>query len=123
MSLRFQDLPWHDATILAIEIDRRRPGLADEVSLSMRWPDDRYSQIKFLECYGLEAMMNYGVIAAETVRTAVERDDTDGLGRIRDRWRNLDVDLSWLRSFTIETNSTASTITVFARDWQEKRGG
>jgi len=117
MSSLFEELPWHDAVILEVEIDRTRPGAADEISLSMLWPDDRPSRIRFLECYALDARMNFGVIAAETVRSAIERDNTDELRRIRDKWRSIGVDLSALKSFTIETNSTASTITIFARDW------
>jgi len=117
MSTQFESLPWHDAVILSIEIDRRRPGTADEVSISMLWPDDRQSQIRFQECYALDAAMNFGVVAEETVRSATECDDTDELRRIRGKWRGLGVDLSALKSFTIETNSTASTITVLARAW------
>ena len=110
MSRSFEDLPWHDAVILGIEIDRGRPGAADEVRFSMLWPDDRHSEIRFLDCYALDARMNFGVVAAETVRSVIERDDTDTLRRIRDIWRNSGADLSALRSFTIETNSTARAL-------------
>ena len=115
MNLRFEDLPWHDAVVLAIEIDRRQPGIVDEVRLSILWPDDRRSDITFLECYGLEARLNFGVVAAETVRSACERSDSDELRRLRDKWSG--VDLSSLKSFAIETNSTASMLVVYARSW------
>lgn len=120
MSRQFEDLPWHDAAILAIEIDRRRPGIADEVVFSMLWPDDRRSQIVFMDCYAVYARMGLGVVAAETVRSAIERDDSDELRRIRDKWRGLGVDVSSLKDFTIETSPTASTITMCARTWREQ---
>jgi hypothetical protein len=120
MSRLFEDLPWHDAVILSIDIDRRRPGVADGVVLAMEWPDDRRSKIRFLECYAFDARLNFGVVAAETVRSAIERGSTDELERIRDKWRSVSVDLSALKSFIIETNSTASTIIIFARTWNEE---
>src|SRR4051812_47413904 len=117
MSEFFDDLPWHDAVILAIEIDRRRPGEADEIVMSVLWPDERRSRIRFVECYALEAKMNFGIVATETIRTATERDDTEALRALREKWARLGADLGDVKSFTIETNSTASTIQVFARSW------
>ncbi len=65
--------------------------------------------------------MNFGVVvAAETVRSAIERTDTDELRRIRGKWHALGVDLPALKSFTIETNSTASEITISACAWHEQ---
>jgi hypothetical protein len=106
--------------ILSIEIDRRTPGEKDEVVLTVRWPDERPGQICFFGCYRLDARLNFGVVAAETVRAAQELDDTDGLGRVREEWSRLGVDLSTLRCFTIETNSTGSVIEVYAQGWRRE---
>src|SRR5262249_13509447 len=114
MSATFNELPWHDAVILSIEIDRRRPGEADEVILAMLWPDERRGRIRFFGCYALEARLNFGVVAEETVRTAMELDDIEKLKSIREQWSRLGVDLATLKCFSIETNSTASTINVYA---------
>jgi hypothetical protein len=119
MKRRFEDLPWHDATILELKVDRRRPGEADEVMLSMLWPDGQRSNVLFVDCYALVAAMNFGVVAAETVRVATEFGDTEDLRQHQVRWSRLGVDLSDLRMFRLETNSTASAITVFARGWKE----
>lgn len=117
MTETFNDLPWHDAVIVSVEIDRRRPGEADEVILCLVWPNERRSRLRFSDCYALETKMNFGVVALETVRAAVERDDTDELRVLREKWTKMGVDVSDLRCFTIETNSTASTINVYARAW------
>ena len=117
MSERFDELHWHDAVILSIEIDRRHPGEKDEVLLAVQWSDEQRERIRFFGCYGLEASLNFGVVAAETVMTADEFEDTERLKGIRDQWSRLGVDLSALRCFVIKTNSTASTIAVYAQGW------
>lgn len=123
MTLRFEDLQWHDAVVLSIELLRRRPGVADEVLVSMSWPDGRQSTVVFLECFALHAAMNFGVVAEETVRAATEEEDGVDLQIQREKWSCVGVDLSRLRKFTIETNSTASTLTVFAMHWTERVAG
>lgn len=120
MSTRFNDLAWHDATLLEVRINRRRAGEADEVTMPILWPDGRRSTIRFIGCYSLVATMNFGVVAEENVRSASESDDSDELRRHQAMWARLGVDLSGLRMFHVETNSTASTITVFARGWREE---
>jgi hypothetical protein len=122
MTSAFEDLPWHDAAVLSIEIDRRQAGVKDDVRIEMVWPDGRLSTIVFLDCYALSASMNFGIVASETVRSATEAGDDSELERHRSKWSKLGVDLSKLRKFTIETNSTASTVVVFALRWEERRG-
>jgi hypothetical protein len=117
MSEAFNDLPWHDAVILGFEIDRRRPGEVDEIVMSVVWPNERRSRIRFVECYALDAKMNFGVVATETVRSAVELDDTEALRVLREKWARLGADISGLKCFSIEMNSTASTLNVYARGW------
>lgn len=115
----FNELPWHDATILELRIDRRQAGHIDEVVLTMMWPDERRSRIRFVGCYGIDARMNFGVVAAETVRTATEREDSDELGALRAKWEPLGIDLARLRAFSVETNSTGSLLTVYCQGWVE----
>jgi hypothetical protein len=121
MTDTFDQLPWHDAVILGVEIDRRRAGDADEVTLAMQWPDEQRERITFFECYALDAALNFGIIAAETVLTASELEVTDKLGSVRARWSRRGVDLSSLRCFRIETNSTASILEIYAKGWRIER--
>jgi hypothetical protein len=115
----FNELPWHDATMLELRIDRRRAGHVDEVVLTMMWPDERRSRIRFIGCYGIDAKMNFGVVSAETVRSAMEREDSEELGALRAKWKPLGIELSGLRAFSIETNSTGSLLTIYSQGWVE----
>jgi hypothetical protein len=117
MSNGFSDLPWHDAVVLELFVDRRQPGKVDQVVVSIRWPDERRSRITFTDCYALDAKLNFGIVATEAVLWAVELQESDALGEIRQRWSRLGVDLSSLKCFRIETSSTASTINVYAHSW------
>jgi hypothetical protein len=65
MNVTFDALPWHDAQLLEILIDRRRPGECDEVpgltSIRERWhrlgvPLDQ------LRCYRIETASTASVI-------------------------------------------------------------
>ncbi len=116
----FAGLPWHDASISRIEIDRRDPGRRDEVVVDVTWPDGTASRIRFQECWRIEALMNFGVVAPETVLTAWEVSDNAGLQLIRDSWGHLGAHVHALRCFVIETNSTGGTITVYAGQWGEE---
>ena len=100
-----------------MEIDRSRAGEVDEVLFYILWPDDRRSRIRFMDCYALEAKMNFGVVAEETVLSATEQVETDGIRLLRDKWGRVGVDLAEVKCFTFETNSTASIINVYARFW------
>lgn len=122
MTQAFDDLPWHDAVILGIDIDRRRPGEVDEVVITVVWPDETRSTIRFTDCYALDARMNFGVVASESVRSAEEIDDDDVLVAVRSKWSRLGVDLSDVKCFAFETNSTASHIRVYARAWVAEPG-
>lgn len=114
MKTEFQDLPWHDAEILSIFIDRENAGERDTVRLSMRWPDGAESAVVFSDCYALSTMMNFGVIAPESVLSAAVVDSRDDVQEIRQRWSRVGVDLAGLRCYQLETNSTASKILIYA---------
>lgn len=110
----FVALDWHDAVLLTMKIDRRAPGDRDEVALLVEWPDGRKRTVSFADCYALDAQMNFGVIAAESIRTAQCIEHSPRLAEIRRRWVALGVDLGALRCFEFTTNSTASEIRVYA---------
>jgi hypothetical protein len=118
MTSSFDDLPWHDATLIQLLIDRRLPGVRDEVCLQVVWPDGSQSMVKFSNCYAMKADLNFGVIADEQIASADVVDDEQGLADIRDRWRPLGVMLEKLRCYRLETSSTASVLRIYAEDYE-----
>jgi hypothetical protein len=113
----FNELPWHDSIILEILIDRHDPGKADNVLLRVRWPDEQTSIVRFTNCYALYANMNFGIIADESVRHAEALVDSEELRVLRAKWSKAGDIVKQFKSFTIETNSTASMIVIFATSW------
>jgi hypothetical protein len=114
METEFSQLPWHDAELLNIEIDRRNPGERDQVVVNVRWPNDEQSELVFSDCYELEAKMNFGVIAPESILDASLIDDSQELAEVRRKWAQAGVDLVELKCFEIKTNSTSSLLRIYA---------
>ena len=110
----FSDLPWHDATLLDIRIDRRVPGINDTVVLRVQWPDNTANTITFSNCYACETKLNFGINAQESILNAAVADDSPELIDIREKWAQIEVDLSDLQCFEIQTNSTNSQIRIYA---------
>ncbi len=110
----FDALEWHDAVLLSLNIDRRIPGERDEVVLLVEWPDGRKQKVRFTGCYALDAQMNFGVIAPESIRAARCIADASKLAEMRQRWTALGIDLGDLRCFEITTSSTASELRIYA---------
>jgi hypothetical protein len=118
MTGNFDSLPWHDAELLELSIDRRRPGARDEILLRVAWPDGQESRLLFRDCYAMRAEMNFGVIAEERIATASLIEDDPHLVSIRDRWRPLGVSLDMLCCYRIETSSTCSVIRIYAKHFE-----
>jgi hypothetical protein len=110
----FEQMDWHDATLLAVDIDRHAPGERDEVTLTVRWSDEREELVRFLDCYALDAQMNFGIVVSESIREARSTLDSERLLEIRQRWTMVGADLSGLRCYEISTSSTGSIIRIFA---------
>jgi hypothetical protein len=66
--------------------------------------------IRFSDCNGLEASMNFGVLAPETLRGAECLVDSPSLHELQRKWSVLKVDLADLCAFEVTTNSTASVL-------------
>ena len=118
MTQSFDQLPWHDAELRGLSVDRRQPGIIDQVSLSVRWPDRTENEIQFHDCYALFAEMNFGVIASEAILAGRVSHDDPGATEIRARWEPLGVRLDGLVCFEIETSSTASTLRIYAKSFE-----
>jgi hypothetical protein len=121
MKIEFNDFQWHDAEVISIFIDRRNAGRHDTIKLLMRWPDETESEIVFSDCYAFNAMMNFGVVASESVLSAVVIADRDDVEEVKRRWRGVGVDLAGLRCYQLETNSTASKILIYALSFSVQR--
>ena len=84
---RFDDLMWHDATLLWIELDRRDPGNRDEIGLVVEWPDGQRNRLVFTDCYLLEARMHFGIIASESILSATCSADAPEVDNVREMCR------------------------------------
>jgi hypothetical protein len=115
MNTNFNDLPWHDANLQFIYIDRKKPGEQDVVKLLIDWPgSSNSSTIEFYDCYALTMNMNFGIVACESILTAECFVDSKELNAIRLEWSKVGINLENLKYFRIITNSTNSTINIFA---------
>ncbi len=110
MAPSFEELPWYDAELRALSIDRSEPGIADRVDLSILWPHGAENEIRFSDCYALVAEMNFGVIARETILAARINQDASALATVKARWAPTGVLLDDLTCFEIETAATGSTL-------------
>jgi len=110
----FDTLPWHDSVLFSLNIDRKDPGEHDTVKVGIIWPDGKRNWITFRDCYLLDAHMNFGIIAEESVLDAcVDKNDKE-LSVVKEKWANAGVNLDGLNCFKIRTNSTDSSIKIYA---------
>jgi hypothetical protein len=72
--------------------------------VAVEWPDGQTSSLRFQDCYLLEASMNFGMVAPESILTASEDRDGDVLRTLRENWSKLGM----------------STIRVYALRWVEE---
>ena len=117
METRFSDLPWHDAELLNIMIDRCNPGENDQIVVNICWPNDSRDTLVFYDCYELEAKMNFGVIAPESILDASVTNNSKELTQIREKWAKIGIDLTQLKCFEIRTNSTNSIVRIYALNY------
>jgi hypothetical protein len=113
-SNKFNELPWHDSALLNIEIDRKKPGENDSIKLSIKWPDGNENLVVFSNCYCFDAKMNFGIVAEESILSADCRSDCEEIPVIKNKWAPLGVELDNLLCYTINTNSTNSSIKILA---------
>lgn len=114
MSTKFNSLPWHDAELLSINVDRSNAGNSDTVSLVVKWPDGNRNSIVFSDCYLLDAKMNFGVVAEESILEAICFDEGEKISEVKGKWQPLGVKLDSICCYRIITNSTNSQIDIYA---------
>ena len=108
------NLPSHDALLLGVIIDRSNPGHVDTIELSIEWDDGKKSFALFRDCYAMRSKMNFGIVALESIRSVEISDQSDDLDAIKEAYNCVGAGIPTLKCFTLETNSTASIIKVFA---------
>jgi hypothetical protein len=108
---------WHDSRLIDMVVDRSIPGKVDTVRFTVEWsswephPPERRSIIEFVNCYRLEAEMNFGVICSEQLSDAWQEADHPQIALNQAFHRKNDL-FCWV----FETASTGSTIKIIARD-------
>jgi hypothetical protein len=113
----FVNLPWHDAELKEIIIDRNYD---DIIKILIRWPDDYGGQCKYLEfvnCYAFKAEMNFGIIPPDFILDAECVSESQELIEIKNKWKKMGQDLK-LYCYKIVTNSTNSSIKIFAQNYR-----
>ena len=110
----FNELPWHDAELKEIHIDRNDPGIIDEVCIVIGWPDGSVNQIIFHDCYACVTQLNFGIIATETIDSANCLGASSEIDEIRNKWMKIGTDIEALKQYKIVTNSTNSHISIIA---------
>lgn len=118
MEKTFNSLPWHDAELLSLNIDRSNAGNTDTVVLKIKWPNGEENKIIFEDCYLLEAKMNFGIVALETIREAMCLVEGELSAEIKNNWKSLGVNLDALRCYRLNTNSTNSFINIYALSYR-----
>lgn len=118
MDAQFNSLPWHDAEVLSINLDRSDAGNNDKVSLTIKWPDGKQNTVVFNDCYLFDARMNFGIVAEESISEAECSEDGGQTSNIRMTWQSLDVELDKLRYYRIATNSTNSQLNIYALSFE-----
>ncbi|WP_416391618.1 hypothetical protein NR756_02690 [Alloalcanivorax xenomutans] len=114
MKVDFNSLPWHDAELVAVNIDRSNAGRGDNISLLIKWPDGRKNDVVFEDCYFFDAKMNFGVVAKETILEGVCLGENDRILEIKKKWQSLGISLDGICCYRIITNSTNSKIEIYA---------
>lgn len=114
MTEEFNHMPWHDAELKEIIIDRSQ---RDSIRILIRWPEEYGAQqivIEFFDCYAFQANMHFGIVPPDFISDAeciVQSKELDGIKKI---WDKMGLDLSKLHCYRINTNSTNSTIEIFS---------
>lgn len=112
---RFEQLPWHDAVLMEIQIDRSGE---DTVKVVVEWPSDYGGSIESLSfegVYGFHAQMNFGVFPPDLIREAHCYDSCPELTEIILKWSKMGVRLEGLRCYLIETATTGSRVVILAQ--------
>ncbi len=114
---KFNELPWHDAELVQVVIDRRR----DLVQVVVCWPEDDdsiFTYIEFINCYGFCGDMYFDVLPPDSILSAECVQNAPALDRLKQTWSKIGADFSEVKCYRIVTNSTASQIEILSKDFR-----
>jgi len=120
MNKIFNELPWHDAIIHSVFIDRNSPGENDSICIKITWPTGENSLVFFQNCYSAILNLNFGIVAPESILSAECLEESDEIQYIREKWSKHGISINKLRQFRIKTNSTNGLIEIFSSDVEIK---
>lgn len=118
MNSSITSLPWNEAELLEMTIDRRHPGRRDEVQFRMKWADGSKSTVVFGECYAMLAQMNFGVTCTEKIVSVEQLADEPGLAQIRAHRSAAGESMDDVSCFRIKTAPTGDVIRIYAREFK-----
>lgn len=120
MNKQFQDIPWHDAQLLRMNVIRSEQ---DSIELVIAWqeadnstvcePKEFCASIQFNNCYQLKADMNFGVMPPDSILEAKQIIESNEIDTLIAKWKLMGVNLENLRCYQITTNSTNSRIEIY----------
>jgi len=117
--MNFNDFNWHDAIIKNILIDRRSPGILDEIVFDIEWTEEK-GKVKFIfkDIYWANMNLNFGIVADETILNAFSMNDNDeDLIAFYSKWKGM-MNVVNLNSYIINLNSTGGKIKIIAKGFK-----
>lgn len=111
--MKFEDIEWHDQTLIGIDINRTNPGNTDSIRLNVLI-DDVDMEVLFQNVYFADIKMNFGVIAQESISYAIINNADIEITNVQKKWSKVGVELDKLLCFEINTNLTNSLIKIYA---------
>jgi hypothetical protein len=115
--MKIEDIYWHDAVIHNIIVDRNNPGINDSLKFEIEWIDGKSSILIFNEVYWANLMLNFGVVAEETILDVClgNEDDVDYI-RFKSIWEKY-VDIRSFNIYIMNLNSTGGQVKIIAKSF------
>lgn len=116
--MSFDDFNWHDSIVKNINIDRDKPGINDIITFDIEWAQGGNIQLVFEETYWANMMLNFGIVADETILDANIEDSKDSdLVEFYSKWKG-SMDSVSLNIYSIKLNSTGGLIKIIAKGFK-----
>jgi hypothetical protein len=115
--MNFNNLNWHDSIIKKIIIDRKSPGINDDIRIEITWPNGIEGTIIFKNVYWADLDMNFGVVSSESVLNAKsEGINNEIVKSIYLKWKGY-IDNIDLNYYEVNLNSTASKLRIVSHEF------
>ena len=114
----FDSLPWHDSELTSVSFDRSAPGEKDVIVLSIRWYDDKISNVVFEDVFQAQLEFNCGIKCGEygePIDYAISGFGTEEVMKSFYKMRNISFENPSLCYYEIAFSSTGSKIRIISR--------